>query len=338
MFVAFSLTTGRGAQTPPCEFEGVARIVAVGDVHGAYGRLVEILRAAGVIDRADRWSAGRTHFVQLGDVLDRGPDSRKVLDLYRRLEREASNAGGRVHVLMGNHEAMRVLGDLRYVAPGEYQAFATGSSSDLRAQAVASMPLEQRARLLADTPLGMIELIRAFGASEPYGSFLRKLNAVVRINGFLFLHGGISPAVASLRCAAINDTIRRELSRDLSRTQSNLEASLVGREDGPLWYRGLALEPDTFGPQVDRILAAQQASAVVIGHTVQPEGRIVSRFGGKVFLVDTGMLEEYVPTGRASALEIRGNVFTAIYTDRRDVIAGARAPGAQVGGRASERR
>jgi hypothetical protein len=32
------------------------------------------------------------------------------------------------------------------------------------------------------------------------------------------------------------------------------------------------------------------------------------------------MQTEYVPTGRASALEIRGGIVTAIYTDRRDVI------------------
>jgi hypothetical protein len=48
---------------------------------------------------------------------------------------------------------------------------------------------------MRDTPLGMVEMIRAFGTKGPYGSSLRGLNAVVRINGILFLHGGISPAL-----------------------------------------------------------------------------------------------------------------------------------------------
>src|SRR5215207_8409564 len=63
------------ATATPCEFDNVERIVAVGDVHGAYDRLLEILRAAAVIDTRNRWIGGRTHLVQTGDVLDRGPAS-----------------------------------------------------------------------------------------------------------------------------------------------------------------------------------------------------------------------------------------------------------------------
>src|SRR5690349_10790932 len=113
-----SLAGAPFAQTAQCEFEGVERIVAVGDVHGAYDQLLPILRAAGIIDDRQRWVGGKTHFVQLGDVVDRGPDSRKVVDLYRRLESQASSAGGRVHYLMGNHEAMRITGDYRYIGAG----------------------------------------------------------------------------------------------------------------------------------------------------------------------------------------------------------------------------
>src|SRR5262245_16484778 len=85
------------AAEPSCIVDGVDRIVAVGDVHGAADKLVDILRAADVIDARQRWSGGRTHLVQLGDVVDRGPDSLKALDLLHRLEHEATSAGGRVH-------------------------------------------------------------------------------------------------------------------------------------------------------------------------------------------------------------------------------------------------
>jgi hypothetical protein len=315
-------STPRAAAEPPCEFDGIERVVAVGDVHGAYDRLIEILKTAGVIDARGRWSGGKTHLVQLGDVVDRGPDSRKAIDFYRRLEKDASSAGGRVHYLIGNHEAMRLLRDLRYVTPGEYEAFVTGDSKNLRQQLVETVAESQRAKLLADTPLGMIELIQAFSPKGAYGSYLVGLNAVVRINGVMFMHGGLSPAVAAMPCLAINSTVRRELSADLDKTRADPQASLVAREDGPLWYRGLAQEPDTFGPEVDKILEAAHAKAVVVAHTVQTTGRVGVRFDGKVFLMDTGMQPEYVKGGRASALEIRGGTFTAIYVDGKQVLIG----------------
>ena len=73
---------------------GVEHIVAVGDIHGDYGQLVRVLRSAGIIDRQGNWIAGKTHLVQLGDVVDRGPDSRKAMDLLVRLENQARELGG----------------------------------------------------------------------------------------------------------------------------------------------------------------------------------------------------------------------------------------------------
>jgi hypothetical protein len=328
LLVVFALAGRPDAQDPPCEFDNVERIVAVGDIHGAYDRFVEILLAAGVIDKRNRWAGGKAHLVQLGDVVDRGADSRKALDLLRKLEREASGNGGRVHALIGNHEAMRLMSDMRYVAPGEYAAFTDSGSADLRRAFIENSPKEQRAALEKELVPGMIEMIRAFGPKGEYGARLRASNAVVRINGVVFLHGGLSPTVAPMPCAAINETIRRELSADLEKTRAAPNESLTAREDGPLWYRGLALEPETFDPQVTEILTAQKARAIVVAHTVPTTGRITARFEGKVFMIDTGMQPAYVEKGRASALEIRGQVFTAIYRDSREVVAGGQLFGA----------
>lgn len=314
------------ASAAPCEFDNVDRIVAIGDVHGAFERFMEILQTAEIVDRNGRWSGGKTHLVQLGDVLDRGPDSRKAFDLLARLEREAASAGGRVHSLIGNHEVMRLIGDLRYITPGEYAAFATRDSPNVRKEFVESRPPADRERLLGEMPLGMIEMLRAFGPDGSYGSRVRGLNAVVRINGIVFLHGGISPAVSSMSCTEIDETVRRELSTDFQKLRTAPETTLTAREDGPLWYRGLAQEPDSFAPQVDEILAAQRARAIVVAHTVTGSKRILTRFGSKVLLLDTGMQPAYVPDGRASALEIRDRLFTAIYRDGREVLAGASAP------------
>jgi hypothetical protein len=308
------------AAGPPCEFTGVDRIVAIGDVHGAYDRMVGILQTTGLIDTRLRWTGGKAHLVQLGDLLDRGPDSRKALDLLRKLEGDAPRAGGAVHVLLGNHEAMRMLGDLRYVVDDEYKAFVSNQSEDIKRSVAENVPKERRDQFLKETPLGQVEMMVAFGRQGLYGQWLRTLPVVIKINGVLFLHGGISPATADMSCEALNTAAQRELTEDLEKTREDSLHSLVGGEDGPLWYRGLAEEPDAFAPTVDDILARQKASTIVIGHTISPDFRIRSRFGGRVFQIDTGMNPAYVPQGRASALEIQKGVFTAIYADRRDVL------------------
>ena len=70
--------------------------------------------------------------VQTGDIVDRAPDSLKIIRDLMRLEKEARRAGGRVVVLVGNHEAMMVTGDFRYVHPGEIAAFADRRSARRR--------------------------------------------------------------------------------------------------------------------------------------------------------------------------------------------------------------
>jgi hypothetical protein len=318
-----------------CDLHTTQRIVSVGDVHGAYDRLVAILRTAGLIDGRQRWSGGRAVFVQTGDVTDRGPDSRRALDLLRRLETEASRAGGRVHVLLGNHELMRMIGDLRYVSAGEYAAFRSTDSEELREryyQAVmtaaatrakaAEQPFDEaafRKRFLEEAPLGWVEMQIAFGAKGEYGRWLRMRDTMIKINGTVFLHGGVSPKVAALGCAAVNDTVRAELNAP----PGSLNAQSLGpSEDGPLWYRGLALEDEaTFAPEVDALLLKLDARAIVIGHTITMDGRMRSRFGGRVIQTDTGMLAgTFYPNGRPSALEIRDGQFTAIYEDKREVL------------------
>src|SRR4030095_8950184 len=156
----------------PCNIQTTERVVAVGDVHGAFDNFVAILRAAQVIDDRSRWSGKKTVLVQTGDVLDRGPDSRKAIDLLRRLERDAQRAGGRVVSLLGNHELMRLVSDWRYVSAGEIEAFKNGDSAQLRDQVLAALSEQaaQRAKaegrehdaaayreqFMKEVPLGMI--------------------------------------------------------------------------------------------------------------------------------------------------------------------------------------
>ena len=66
-----------------------SRIVAIGDIHGAYAEYTTALKRAGLIDEQLKWSGGRATLVQTGDYTDRGTDVRKVLDLLMQIEREA---------------------------------------------------------------------------------------------------------------------------------------------------------------------------------------------------------------------------------------------------------
>jgi hypothetical protein len=113
--IAFSGPREARAQSAPLQWNGIDRVVAFADVHGAYTELLTLLRATEILDARDHWAAGHTHVVNLGDLLDRGADSRKVMDLLMRLQGEAQATGGQPHVLLGNHEVMNILGDLRYV-------------------------------------------------------------------------------------------------------------------------------------------------------------------------------------------------------------------------------
>lgn len=277
-------------------WKGVDRIVAVGDVHGGYTAFVDILRAAALIDDAGRWIGGKTHLVQIGDVVDRGPDSRKVMELLMALEKQAPKAGGYVHALIGNHEAMNLYGDLRYVTPAEFAAF-RGNESAAQVEQLWEQEIRKRkpkpdaafrAQWLAAHPPGWVEHRAQFGPQGRYGKWIRGHNAVIRINDTLFVHGGISPKYAGKSIRDINNGIEEEL-RDFSKLA---EDGYVRDEQGVLWYRGIAQEDPALTNHVQRVLKNFAVRRVVIGHT-PTGGRIVPLYGSAVLAIDVGLSEVY---------------------------------------------
>ena len=285
-------------------WSGVERIVAVGDVHGDLNQLTALLREAGVIDRRDRWSGGKAHLVQVGDVPDRGPDTRKIMDLLMRLESQAKRAGGYVHALIGNHEAMNLYGDLRYVIAEEFAAFRTGNSEQVRdaffeqhVEELKRNPLPgglpqfdeaYRKKWNDEHPPGYFEHRLNFGPKGKYGKWIREHNAIVKINDTLFLHGGISPKYAAMPVSEINAAVRAELN-DFGK----LEGGLILDQEGPLWYRGLAQEDEAaLAPHVETLLKNHQARRIVVGHTPTP-GAVLPRFEGRVVMIDVGLSKAY---------------------------------------------
>lgn len=203
----------------PGETDTDARVVAFGDVHGAYPEFTTLLREVGVIDADNNWSGGNTHLVSLGDLVDRGPGSRDVLTLLMKLEKQAAAAGGAVHVVLGNHEVMVMSGDLRYVSRPEFAAYADEESAAEREALYQGWLAEQpdmeeaQARAAFDDkfPPGYLGLQKAFAPDGEMGRWLKDLPLVIRVNDRLYLHGGISSAIAETPLEQINRENKAEL-------------------------------------------------------------------------------------------------------------------------------
>ena len=216
-------------------FSDVERIVAVSDIHGAYHALVATLQEADVVDEELAWSGGKTHFVITGDLLDRGPDSRQVMDLIMRLEREALRSGGRVHQLLGNHEVMNLIGDLRYVSDEEYAAFLDIESVEERelwyqrfrlSKPVDSDETAVRWEFDEKAPPGYFGHRRAFRHDGIYGKWLLKKPLMIVINDTVFTHGGVPPYVAEHGLTGVNGALKKDL-HDYVTTRTSLDDAAV---------------------------------------------------------------------------------------------------------------
>ena len=309
------------------------RIVAIGDLHGDFEAWQAIARSAGLIDDRGRWSGGATILVQTGDIVDRGPASRGILDQLMRLQRESPRRGGQVIVLTGNHEAMNLTGDLRYVHPGEYAAFVTPDSKRLRdllfADRAASFasragagerkPTQAQVRALFDqqTPLGLVEHQIAFDpARGQYGRWIAGNPVAVRVGDTLFVHGGLSSEYARRPL----DELNRQATAELTARRQD-EAALINDPLGPLWYRGLVTRAPAAGEQpassaqaasarpsiaeeLSQVLAATGARRIVVGHTPSLKGILVDH-DGRLVRIDSGISRYY--RGPLSFLEIIGD-------------------------------
>lgn len=310
------------------------RIVAVGDLHGDFIAWRAIAQAAGIIDGHGSWAGGSTVLVQTGDVVDRGPDSLRIIQDLMRLQREARHAGGTVIALVGNHEAMNMTGDLRYVSAADYAAYADSGSAALRDRVYAAnqsaiiaayrkqdpdlSDAAIRAAWTAANPLGALEHQRAWAPDGPIGRWVMKNPAVVMLDGTLFVHGGISAAFDCLSVADINDRVAAALAKGDTAT-----AAIINNPLGPLWYRGLVTrdaeeqadaaqgtpacptaKPITdlsMDAETDAVLAAYHAGRIVVAHTPLLSGIAIAD-NGRLIRIDTGISAVY--GGKLGWLEI----------------------------------
>jgi hypothetical protein len=330
----------------PCIWTGVEKIIAIGDLHGDYNNFVQILKGTSLVDEELRWAAGKTHLVQTGDILDRGTEARKCLDLLMRLEKEAASVGGMVHVLLGNHEEMNITGISlnypSYVPVEQFVSFIPEKFRKAREEDyIAHLPDDEKARAKAQGLDLSSDKVRSYwtnlirndnaskdayidGFNETYGNWLVQKNAVIKINDIIFCHGGISLKYSTWKIQDINSSLRGELKffqgrrripHDLPRA---FKPEMVYAQDSPLWYRGLAqMDQKSSEKEIEQILANLKARAMIVGHTVYQSGgsspivpdlNNISRFQGRVYIIDTGISSVY--GGILSALIVEDDTVT----------------------------
>ncbi|MEZ5489547.1 MAG: metallophosphoesterase [Gammaproteobacteria bacterium] len=285
------------------QWDDIERIVALGDLHGDYERYVEALFSAGLVDSEHNWIGGETHFVQIGDIPDRGPDSTRIIRHLQSLERQALRAGGRVHALIGNHEAMNMSGELRYVHPGEFEALRSPQAEQLRDTYYSVISKKIRAKPApslhnyvsrrecvgkVEIPLGYVEYREHWAPGGEFGEWVAGHNTVVRLNNLLFVHGGLSLKYADWTIREINERVKAEL-RNIDSFADPITQDYLG----PLWYRGLSQDEEAAAPAfVAALLESHDVDHIVVGHTPCCE-TIVPRYDGKVLVIDSGISSFY---------------------------------------------
>ena len=312
-----------------------ARIVAIGDLHGDHDAWRAIAGAARLLDAKGRWTGGNATLVQMGDVVDRGPDSLKIIRDLMKLQREAQRRGGRVVVLVGNHEAMMMTGDLRYVHPGEYAAFVDRDSKARRERAYEAnkaaieaayhmrspdlSPAAIKEEWINGVPLGMLEHQAAWRPDGELGKWALANPAVVKLGDSLFVHGGLSAAFAGFPIEEINRQVAAAL-----KAQDKGPTAIINHPQGPLWYRGLisrgngdeatvapiptgATAPLTIEQEIDLVLRNYGVKRIVVGHTPSTEG-IIAAADGKLWRIDSAISRAY--SGTPAYLDIIGERIT----------------------------
>jgi hypothetical protein len=337
-----SLLASLHAYSKQYVWEDIEKIIAVGDIHGDYDNFVKILRKAGLIDDMLHWTGGKAHLIQTGDIMDRGDNPKDVFDLIKKLEVEAEEAGGKVHMLLGNHEEMNITGIVfrnpDYVTPKQFASFLPDDFRQKREREFlrqipnASSEQNEMDPSFLDTYLETkwqalkedkdVQALYINTFNSEYGRWIIDHNTVIKVNDILFSHGGISERYSQWPIQKINDILSEELNEFRLAykrgVKPRIRRQILYFPDSPLWNRDLALKDEkTYGRVVDKILKNFRATHMIIAHTppgspVIPEDAsheiaLRTRFDQKVWMIDTGISDSYY--GILSYLRIENGQF-----------------------------
>ncbi len=190
------------------------RVVVFGDVHGAYEELTSMLQDLKLVDKADNWAGGKSLLVSLGDLVDRGAQSRQVVELLMNIQAQAQAAGGAFEMVLGNHEIMVMTGDYRYVSKAEFASFADLETPEDRAMLKQHFEALKQAGMATEAsfdelfPKGFMGLYRAYQPGGHLGKWLRaQAGAMIKLNDSVLVHGGVSRSSAQQGISAINNSV-----------------------------------------------------------------------------------------------------------------------------------
>ena len=296
----------------PSVLPAVDRIIVLGDVHGDWNMLMKSLKVAKLIpvdfhdwnpDDKAKWTGKDTVVVQVGDQIDRcryngvscdlpqatNPDENsdwKILLFFTALHKEAEKVGGAVYSLMGNHELMNVLGDMRYVS---YQGIIGFGDKDIKNDEERFKDGDEKRKKL-------------FAPGNEISNFLactRQMSLIIGSN--LFVHAGIIPKIAKKYSVEnLNELMSLYLWKKITKTKYNdiFQSSTVS----PLWTRvygkmginkyssntrteNIRKKCDTYLTPLKEIY---QVDKLYVGHTPLMEHGIGSICDDKVWLTDYG--------------------------------------------------
>lgn len=243
------------------EHHGDFKLGAISDIHGQFDTFIELLKNNEVIDQQGKWAFGNGHFVVAGDIFDRGPKVTEVLWFLYDLEKQAENNGGKLHVLLGNHDVMVLNGNLRSVHP----KYAETSK-------------------ILNKPFHTL-----FNKGTVLGDWLRTRPVLININGILFTHGGLHPDLVKkdLDINQINKTFKQQLIESELKQDRNELGNFLHKGHGPIYYRGYFQGELATTDQINELLKHFKITNIVVGHTTHRQ--IETRYNGKVIVIDANM-------------------------------------------------
>jgi calcineurin-like phosphoesterase family protein len=252
-------------KTPPSNYEDNNLILAISDIESGYQTFRDFLITHGVIDEALNWIFGKGHLVLVGDFVDRGNSVTQVLWFIYKMELDAKRHGGNVHFIIGNHEIKNMQNNF-YSASEKYLY-------------VASIIGKKQSDLYSENSF--------------LGRWMASKNSIERINGRLFVHGGIHPKISEFNYTLedINQIVRQHYTKPYyTQLDSGDEEFLVSSKTGPSWYRGY-FKDNLSQQDIEKGLDKFAAQAVVVGHTIQ--WSVTKLYQGKVFAIDVRHPRDY---------------------------------------------
>jgi hypothetical protein len=246
-------------------YTSVDSIGVITDIHGEYNIYIDLLKAAGIIDRNLNWKFGKGHLVVLGDIFDRGSMVNEVLWHLFGLEKQAEKAGGMVHVLLGNHEFLVLRKDLSFI----------------------------NEKYKEDEAISKIRYFDLYSENSVLGKWLRSKPVMITIDNIIFVHAGVSTEMIqrNLSIGQINRKFSNDiLGKNLKQVNSDEELFFLNESNGPLWYRGYFVDTTFCESRIDSVLEFYCKDHIVVGHTIN--NGINSLFNNKILGVDIGITNQ----------------------------------------------